>query len=107
MAGTRGEASEVCSSLSLWDLLQLNAVEWMVITGSTSELLEEDQSLSVWLGHFPGWLCRDFKTRVGGKDWGECRVTWFTVENNLYCYSCWCPILMYTGQLIKELHGLL
>lgn len=65
MAGTEGEASEVCSSLSLWDLLQLNALERMIIAGSTSELLEEDQSLSLWLGLFPGWLCRDFKIRVG------------------------------------------
>lgn len=54
MAGAEGEASEVCSSLSLWDLLQLNGVEWMVITGSTSELLGEDQSLSLWSGIFPG-----------------------------------------------------
>lgn len=101
-----GEASEVCSSLSLWDLLQLNAVERMIITGSTSELLEEDQSLSLWLGFFPGWLCRDFKIRVGREDWGGCRVTWFTVQINLYCYSCWCPFLMYTGQFVKELQGL-
>lgn len=63
MTGAEGEASEVCSSLPLWDLLQLTAVEWMIITGSTSELLEED--LSLWSGLCPGWLCRDSKTRVG------------------------------------------
>lgn len=106
MAGAEGEASQVCSSLSLWDLLQLDAVEWMIIMGSTSELLGGEQSLSLWSGLFPGWWCRDSKTRVGREDWGECRVTWFTVENNLYHYSCWCSVLMCTGQLVKELQGL-
>lgn len=106
MAGAEAEASEVCSSLSLWDVLQLNAVEVMIAMGSTSELLEEDQSLSLWLGLFPGWLCRDSKTRVQREAWGECRVTWFTVDNNLYSYSCGCPFLMCTGQLVKELQGL-
>lgn len=38
--------------------------------------------------------------------WEECRVTWFTVENNLYRCFCWCPFLMCTGQLMKELQGL-
>lgn len=106
MAGAEAEASEVCSSLSLQDVLQLNAVEAMIAMGSTSELLEEDQSLSLWLGLFPGWLCRDSKTRVQREAWGECRITWFTVENNLYSYSCGCSFLMCTGQLVKELQGL-
>lgn len=47
MAGAEAEASEVCSSLSLWGLLQLNTVEGMIVMGSTSELLEEDQLLSL------------------------------------------------------------
>lgn len=56
-------------------LLPLNAVEWVIIMGSTSELLEEDQLLSLSLGLFPGWLCRDSKTRVGKEGWEECRVS--------------------------------
>lgn len=75
MAGAEAEASEVCSSLSPWHLLPLNAVGWVIIMGSTSELLEEDQLLSLSLGLFPGWLCRDSKTRVGKEGWEECRVS--------------------------------
>lgn len=75
VTGTEARSSDVCSSLSLRDLLWLNAVEWMVITVNASELLEEDRSLSLRLGLFPWWLCRWSKTRVGREEWGQSRET--------------------------------
>lgn len=42
MTGTEAGFSDVCSSLSWWHPLCLNAVEWTVITANESELLEDD-----------------------------------------------------------------
>lgn len=70
----------VSPPLSPQDPLWLNAVEGTVIVTNISELLEEDRSLSLWPGLFPGWLCRLSKTRVGRDGWGQFRETWFPVE---------------------------
>lgn len=79
---------------------------WTLLSGWQSQ----EAHLSCWRRssccHFGQGFSLDGCAGTLKPGWEECRVTWFAAESNLYCYSCCCPFLMYTGQLMKELQGL-